>query len=109
VSEGGFSEASGISGSSSGSIIGGSGGGCGVGGGIADRLAAGLCTNAHEVFLGGACNPTTWRATAAIPFLEAAGVTYYNPQVDDCELPLWEVAEAVGWRCRRVWLVAMRR
>jgi hypothetical protein len=35
------------------------------------------------VFLGGACNPTTWRRDVAIPALDAAGVTYYNPQVDD--------------------------
>ena len=34
-----------------------------------------------EVFLGGACNPTTWRHTTAIPFLEDRGVTFYNPQV----------------------------
>lgn len=34
-----------------------------------------------EVFLGGACNPTTWRHGIAIPFFEHRGVTYYNPQV----------------------------
>lgn len=34
------------------------------------------------VFLGGACNPTTWRKDVAVPALEAAGVSYYNPQVD---------------------------
>jgi hypothetical protein len=39
-----------------------------------------------EVFLGGACNPTRWRFTVAIPFLEACGITYYNPQVSS--LPL---------------------
>lgn len=36
-----------------------------------------------RVFLGGSCNPTTWRKDVAIPILEAAGVSYYNPQVDD--------------------------
>src|SRR5687767_9714501 len=35
------------------------------------------------VFLGGACNPTTWRKDTAIPALEEAGVPFYNPQVDD--------------------------
>ena len=35
------------------------------------------------VFLGGACGSTTWRRDVAIPFLEAAGITYYNPQVDE--------------------------
>ncbi|EGD78949.1 hypothetical protein PTSG_01922 [Salpingoeca rosetta] len=37
----------------------------------------------HQVFLGGACNPTTWRRDVAIPFLEQHDVTYYNPQVDE--------------------------
>lgn len=36
-----------------------------------------------EVFLGGACNPTTWRREIAVPLLEAARVQYYNPQVDE--------------------------
>lgn len=34
-----------------------------------------------QVFLGGACGKTTWRRAIAIPMLEAAGVTYYNPQL----------------------------
>ena len=36
-----------------------------------------------DVFLGGACGCTTWRKEIAVPLLEAGGVTYYNPQVDD--------------------------
>ncbi|XP_075226881.1 NDT-like domain-containing protein raw isoform X2 [Lycorma delicatula] len=36
----------------------------------------------HEVFLGGSCNPTTWRQSIAIPLLKKLGITYYNPQVD---------------------------
>ena len=36
---------------------------------------------ATDVFLGGSCNPTTWRRDTAMPQLEAAGTTYYNPQV----------------------------
>ena len=35
------------------------------------------------VFLGGSCNPTTWRRDLLIPFLEELGVSYYNPQIDD--------------------------
>jgi len=35
-----------------------------------------------EVFLGGSCNPTTWRRDTAIPLLEQAQVTFYNPQQD---------------------------
>lgn len=31
------------------------------------------------VFLGGACNPTTWRGDTAIPFLEQNKITYFNP------------------------------
>ncbi|XP_017776253.1 PREDICTED: uncharacterized protein LOC108562433 isoform X2 [Nicrophorus vespilloides] len=34
-----------------------------------------------EVFLGGSCNPTTWRTDTAIPELKKHGITYYNPQV----------------------------
>ena len=35
------------------------------------------------VFLGGACNPTTWRKDIAIPILEQEGISYFNPQVDE--------------------------
>eukprot|EP00108_Taenia_solium_P002790 TsM_000778000 transcript=TsM_000778000 gene=TsM_000778000 len=35
------------------------------------------------VFLGGACNPTTWRKDIAIPFLEAHRIPYFNPQFDE--------------------------
>ncbi|GAB5358334.1 hypothetical protein AAMO2058_000448500 [Amorphochlora amoebiformis] len=36
-----------------------------------------------KVFLGGSCNPTTWRADIVIPKLERHGIPYYNPQVDE--------------------------
>ncbi|CAK4077497.1 unnamed protein product [Aphanomyces euteiches] len=36
-----------------------------------------------DVFLGGSCNPTTWRRDIAIPLLEAANITCYKPQVDE--------------------------
>ena len=36
-----------------------------------------------QVFLGGSCNPTTWRKDIAIPRLEAEGISFYNPQVED--------------------------
>jgi len=32
-----------------------------------------------EVFLGGSCNPTTWRADVAIPALQELGISFYNP------------------------------
>lgn len=34
---------------------------------------------AYQVFLGGSCNPTTWRSEIAIPTLQRLGITYYNP------------------------------
>jgi hypothetical protein len=40
-------------------------------------------TTRTDIFLGGSCDPTTWRTDVAIPVLEQAGVSYYNPQVDD--------------------------
>ena len=36
----------------------------------------------YDVFLGGSCDPTTWRKDLAIPHLKAAGITFYNPQVE---------------------------
>uniref|UniRef100_R4G423 EF-hand domain-containing protein n=3 Tax=Rhodnius TaxID=13248 RepID=R4G423_RHOPR len=41
------------------------------------------CNVTHDVFLGGSCNPTTWRQDVAIPLLESLGITYYNPQVSE--------------------------
>jgi len=40
-------------------------------------------TLVNQVFLGGACDPTTWRQDFAIPMLKKAQVAYYNPQVAD--------------------------
>jgi hypothetical protein len=34
---------------------------------------------APEVFLGGSCNPTTWRADVAMPELDKLGISFYNP------------------------------
>lgn len=34
---------------------------------------------APEVFLGGSCNPTTWRADVAMPELQKLGISFYNP------------------------------
>lgn len=36
-------------------------------------------TTGPEVFLGGSCNPTTWRADVAIPTLNNLGISFYNP------------------------------
>ncbi|KAJ2946469.1 hypothetical protein O0L34_g12514 [Tuta absoluta] len=45
----------------------------------------------YEVFLGGSCNPTTWRSDIAIPMLNKMGITYFNPQVDDWSSELMEL------------------
>ena len=47
----------------------------------------------YHVFLGGSCNPTTWRIETAIPYLETHAVTYYNPQVDEWYPELIEIEE----------------
>jgi len=47
--------------------------------------------NVAKVFLGGSCNPTTWRKDVAIPLLEAKEITYYNPQVDEWSEELIEI------------------
>merc|ERR1712159_244943 len=48
-------------------------------------------TAEEEVFLGGACGSTTWRRDVAIPTLEKAGVSFYNPQVEEWHEGLVEV------------------
>lgn len=35
--------------------------------------------SAPEVFLGGSCNPTTWRADVAVPTLNKLGISFFNP------------------------------
>ncbi|KAL1505324.1 hypothetical protein ABEB36_004915 [Hypothenemus hampei] len=46
------------------------------------KLGNNRCPNNRcEVFLGGSCNPTTWRADVAIPELQKHGISFYNPQV----------------------------
>eukprot|EP01137_Pigoraptor_chileana_P032528 Opistho-2@22041 len=44
-----------------------------------------------EVFLGGSCNPTTWRRDYAIPILQKSHLTFYNPQVDEWYPELMEI------------------
>lgn len=44
-----------------------------------------------EVFLGGSCNPTTWRADIAIPTLNLLGISFYNPQVSEWTPDLLEL------------------
>jgi hypothetical protein len=39
-------------------------------------------SNTKFVFLGGVCDPTSWRKGIAIPFLEKHNIQYFNPQVE---------------------------
>ena len=47
------------------------------------RSSEGSATDKCEIFLGGSCNPTTWRQEIAIPLLEANEISFYNPQVEE--------------------------
>jgi hypothetical protein len=44
-----------------------------------------------EVFLGGSCNPTTWRYEQAIPYFQSRSISYYNPQVKNWTPDLVEI------------------
>ncbi|XP_014661742.1 PREDICTED: uncharacterized protein LOC106804877 [Priapulus caudatus] len=60
------------------------------------RALARKLTREHssiQVFLGGSCNPTTWRKDTAIPFLKSLNITFYNPQVPHWEPELLEVED----------------
>ncbi|XP_041481634.1 uncharacterized protein LOC121428834 isoform X2 [Lytechinus variegatus] len=46
-----------------------------------------------NVFLGGSCNPTTWRRDVAIPLLKEYSLTYYNPQVESWSPDLIEIED----------------
>ncbi|KAL0276298.1 UNVERIFIED_CONTAM: hypothetical protein PYX00_003897 [Menopon gallinae] len=45
----------------------------------------------YDVFLGGSCNPTTWRKDIAIPKLKEMNISYYNPQVSQWRPDLLEL------------------
>jgi len=45
----------------------------------------------YEVFLGGSCNPTTWRHDQAIPYFQSRSVSFYNPQRSDWTPDLIEI------------------
>lgn len=58
-----------------------------------------------EVFLGGSCNPTTWRKDVAIPALESLGITFYNPQVSDWTPDLIELEHRAKEKARVLFFV----
>ncbi|GAB0098245.1 raw [Sergentomyia squamirostris] len=58
-----------------------------------------------EVFLGGSCNPTTWRADVAIPTLQTLGISFYNPQVSDWTPDLIELEHRAKEKARVLFFV----
>jgi hypothetical protein len=62
-----------------------------IGAGASAGASGGSGGGVPTVFLGGACNPTTWRRDVAMPALERAGVSYFNPQVDEWHPDLIEI------------------
>ncbi|KAJ6633543.1 hypothetical protein Bhyg_16976, partial [Pseudolycoriella hygida] len=61
--------------------------------------------NAPEVFLGGSCNPTTWRKDVAIPALDEFGISFYNPQVSDWTPDLIELEHRAKEKARVLFFV----
>jgi hypothetical protein len=60
----------------------------------------------NQVFLGGSCNPTTWRRDTAIPALEKAGVTFFNPQVENWSKELVAAEAAAKESCKTLlWVI----
>jgi len=57
------------------------------------------------VFLGGSCNPTTWRKEIVIPELKRLGITYYNPQVDHWAPELIELENQAKQNCEILFFV----
>ncbi|XP_063699151.1 uncharacterized protein LOC134829811 isoform X2 [Culicoides brevitarsis] len=62
-------------------------------------------TNGPEVFLGGSCNPTTWRADVAIPALDQLGISFYNPQVSQWTPDLIELEHRAKEKARILFFV----
>uniref|UniRef100_A0A336KG08 CSON007227 protein n=1 Tax=Culicoides sonorensis TaxID=179676 RepID=A0A336KG08_CULSO len=58
-----------------------------------------------EVFLGGSCNPTTWRADVAIPHLNQLGISFYNPQVSQWTPDLIELEHRAKEKARILFFV----
>jgi raw len=58
-----------------------------------------------QIFLGGTAGNSTWRKDIAIPMLEEAGVTYFNPQLGVGEwTPAHQALEAKEKETAAVWL-----
>ncbi|XP_059614676.1 uncharacterized protein LOC132260518 [Phlebotomus argentipes] len=70
-----------------------------------EAAPAGADCGGPEVFLGGSCNPTTWRADVAIPTLEKLGISFYNPQVSDWTPDLIELEHRAKEKARVLFFV----
>ncbi|XP_053402451.1 uncharacterized protein LOC123548397 isoform X2 [Mercenaria mercenaria] len=55
------------------------------------RSESNLPRRKRRVFLGGSCNPTSWRSEIAIPYFKDHGITFYNPQVQHWKPELMEL------------------
>lgn len=60
---------------------------------LTERTAGSRNAIGKQVFLGGSCNPTTWRKDVAVPALEEAGVTFFNPQAGSWSKEMIEIEE----------------
>lgn len=61
-----------------------------------------------QIFLGGACGSSNWRTDIAIPILERAGVSYYNPQLTEgAWTPAHQYAEMDAKTAADVWLFVL--
>lgn len=59
----------------------------------------------YEVFLGGSCNPTTWRREIAIPYFQSYSISYYNPQVCEWTPDLVEIEHKAKEAARLLFFV----
>ena len=60
----------------------------------------------YDVFLGGSCNPTTWRKDLAIPHFKSAGITFYNPQQSNWVPEMIELEHQAKQTSRLLFFVA---
>lgn len=76
---------------------------------VANNSAAGNAKKngcSYDIFLGGSCDPTTWRKDLAIPHFKAAGITFYNPQVEHWVPELIELEHQAKQTSRLLFFVA---
>lgn len=69
------------------------------------EAGSGTLVDGPEVFLGGSCNPTTWRADVAMPTLNKLGISFYNPQVSDWTPDLIELEHRAKEKARVLFFV----